>query len=194
MLYFASDDTERNNMTPLKLVLATSLTFTTVSCSKSPAAGTTPTAPPITTDTAPTSQTSAQTPEQATAMLAAYERVRRALAADDANVVDAAREIEAAASAAAATPGAPEHYKAIASGAATLAAATDLSGARKAFGEISRHVIELLAIDNTLAQSKFVFECPMAKGYRKWVQTSDALENPYMGKRMLHCGVESTWD
>ncbi len=178
-------------MTLLELVLATFLTITAAACSKSPAAATTATAGAT---TAPPSGTAIQTPEQATPMLAAYERVRVSLAADDANVADAAREIEAAALAAAATPGASERYKAIASGAAALATATELADARKAFGEISRQVVELLAADKTLAQGKFVFECPMAKGYRKWVQTSDALENPYMGKRMLHCGGESTWD
>ena len=182
-------------MTLLECVLATSLTITAAACSKSPATATTPSATaPVTNTASSTSETSIQTPEQATPMLAAYERVRGSLAADDANVTAAAREIEAAASAAAATPGASEHYKAIASGAAALATATELADARKAFGEISRHVVELLAADKMLAQGKFVFECPMAKGYRKWVQTSDALENPYMGKRMLHCGGESTWD
>lgn len=184
-------------MTIFKLVLAASLTITAAACSKSsPASETTTPATASTTTTASgsTPATSASTPEQATAMLAAYERVRVSLAADDANVAAASREIEAAASTAAATPGASEHYKAIASGAAKLATTTELRDARKAFGEISRHVVELLATDKTLAQGKFVFECPMVKGYRKWVQATADLENPYMGKRMLHCGGESTWD
>lgn len=129
-------------------------------------------------------------------MIAAYDRVRASLAADDVTgAATAAREIETSATAAAtAAPGSAAHFKAIATGATTLVGATELAGGRKAFGEISRHLIALLASDKALAQGKYVFECPMAKGYRKWVQVSDALENPYMGKRMLHCGGESTWD
>jgi threonine/homoserine/homoserine lactone efflux protein len=39
-----------------------------------------------------------------------------------------------------------------------------------------------------------VFECPMAKGYKRWVQPTDELENPYMGQEMLTCGSEVTGD
>jgi hypothetical protein len=31
----------------------------------------------------------------------------------------------------------------------------------------------------------------MAKGYKKWVQVSEAVSNPYMGSEMLECGTEA---
>ncbi len=129
-------------------------------------------------------------------MLAAYERARALLAADQmTGVAEAGREMEATATAAAtdASVSAP-HLKGIATGATTLASATELKAARQAFGEISRHVIALLAVDKTLAAGQHVFECPMAKGYKKWVQPTENLENPYMGAKMLTCGGESSWE
>jgi membrane fusion protein, copper/silver efflux system len=54
-------------------------------------------------------------------------------------------------------------------------------------------VVTLLATDKALAKGLRVFECPMVQGYRKWVQPSDEMANPYMGKKMLACGGESTW-
>jgi membrane fusion protein, copper/silver efflux system len=33
----------------------------------------------------------------------------------------------------------------------------------------------------------------MAEGFEKWVQTSEEISNPFMGKRMLACGSASTW-
>lgn len=147
--------------------------------------------------TTATPKTTAEPEASAVAMLATYERVRAALAADDAiRAAAAAREIDSAAQAAAskAAPAGAPHFKEIAVNASALATATDLASARKSFGEVSRHLVTLLATDKALAQGKYVFECPMAKGYKKWVQTSESLENPYMGKQMLTCGGESTWD
>jgi hypothetical protein len=34
----------------------------------------------------------------------------------------------------------------------------------------------------------------MAEGYPKWVQLSQTKGNPYMGKEMQSCGVESKWE
>jgi hypothetical protein len=31
----------------------------------------------------------------------------------------------------------------------------------------------------------------MAKGYKKWVQTSEKVSNPYMGKTMGQCGSKT---
>lgn len=67
----------------------------------------------------------------------------------------------------------------------TIKSADDI---RAAFGELSRPVVTLLTEQSTLARGRYVFKCPMAKGYQKWVQTSEKLENPYMGGRMLQCG------
>jgi Cu(I)/Ag(I) efflux system membrane fusion protein len=129
-------------------------------------------------------------------MLAAYERARAALAADETKgLPEIAAELERTAMEAAATgpAGTTDHFRAVASAAKSLGTAADVDGARLAFGEISRHVIALLAADKALAEGKHVFECPMTAGYRKWVQPSEKLENPYMGTKMLSCGGESTW-
>jgi Cu(I)/Ag(I) efflux system membrane fusion protein len=123
-------------------------------------------------------------------VLAAYERTRALLAADKLEgLADAARELETSAKAAGAGP----HYGDIATSAAKLAIATDLDAARASFGDVSKHVVALLAGDPSLAQGQHVFECPMVKGYKKWVQPTQDLQNPYMGKRMLACGGKSTW-
>jgi Cu(I)/Ag(I) efflux system membrane fusion protein len=72
-------------------------------------------------------------------------------------------------------------------------AATDVPAVRLAFGELSRAMIALFVADPTLQKGRHVFMCPMAKGFQKWVQPSDKLQNPYMGKKMLECGADSTW-
>lgn len=69
----------------------------------------------------------------------------------------------------------------------------DLDGAREAFGEVSKNLVAAVASDQDLAHGLYIFECPMTGGYPKWVQTSDAKANPYMGKDMQSCGVESQW-
>jgi membrane fusion protein, copper/silver efflux system len=129
--------------------------------------------------------------------LLAYERAR-ALLADDKleGVAEAAAEMEAAAKAAA--PKAPEAQKpqleALAAAAAGLKATKSIDEARKSFGEVSRTVVTLVAADPALAKGRYAFECPMAPAYKKWVQTSAEISNPYMGKKMLACGMESSWN
>jgi Cu(I)/Ag(I) efflux system membrane fusion protein len=152
------------------------------SCTKSAPKDTTPIKDPVpmVEGTAPASTT------PATETLAAYERVRVLLAADEIKgVAEAARALEASATSAS--------YTAIASSATKLAATADLDAARLAFGDVSREVVTVLASDQALAKGQHVFECPMVKGYRKWVQPSSEMANPYMGKKMLACGGESTW-
>lgn len=167
------------------------LTFAAACSSKRAPSPTTPaTKDPVPVSDGTTSAPPA--PSSATAILASYERVRAALAADDVNSVPAsARELETAARAAATTG---EHYAGIADGANKLASAADLKAARAAFGEVSQHLVGLLASDKSLAKGQHVFECPMVSGYNKWVQPSESLENPYMGKRMLRCGGASSWE
>ena len=65
----------------------------------------------------------------------------------------------------------------------------DLAGVRVAFGELSRQILTYLDADGGVAQGRFAFECSMAAGYGKWVQTSDQVSNPYMGTQMLRCGA-----
>lgn len=77
-------------------------------------------------------------------------------------------------------------------------AATALSGmtgrkpdeVRKAFGEVSSAAIELLSQRPELQEGVHMFECPMAQGYKRWIQPSSQIENPYMGQQMLECGSE----
>lgn len=150
-------------------------------CGKSPQATTTPIKDPV-----PMVETKAAAPTPATATLAAYERVRVLLAADEIKGVgEAARALE--------TEATKAQYTVVAAHASKLAAAADLDAARAEFGEVSREIVALLAKDPALAKGQHVFECPMAKGYRKWVQPNEDMANPYMGKKMLACGGESTW-
>ncbi len=59
--------------------------------------------------------------------------------------------------------------------------------------KVCRAVVALLTADPELARGKHLFECPMATGYKKWVQTSEEISNPYMGKAMPACGAAAEW-
>lgn len=157
-------------------------------CAKNTPAPVAPVAPVA--DPVPMAESSAKPSASAVSpVLTSYERVRALLAADKLEgVADAAREMETSARKAAG-----HHYGEIATSAGKIAAATDIEAARAAFGDASMHLVALLAENPDLAKGQHVFECPMVKGYRKWVQPSEDLQNPYMGQRMLACGGESTW-
>lgn len=74
-----------------------------------------------------------------------------------------------------------------------IGAAADLEKARHGFGELSRALIQIVGRSSSLAKGRFVFRCPMAKGYKKWMQSSADLRNPYMGQAMPGCGSTSDW-
>lgn len=114
-----------------------------------------------------------------TSLEEAYEALRVTLVNDD---LAATRS---AAVTLAAYAGADE---AIAKAAHEMGTAIDLAAARLAFGEASRAYITQLSTDPARAEGKHAFRCPMAKGYKLWVQLTAELENPYMGQRMLECG------
>jgi membrane fusion protein, copper/silver efflux system len=116
--------------------------------------------------------------------LDAYEGVRAKLAADE-NPAEAAHALGAAAEAA--------KLGELAGSAHALAKTTSLGEARSVFATVSKHVVALIAANPSLVRGHYVFECPMVKGYNKWVQVSQDMANPYMGKAMLACGGESTW-
>ncbi len=65
---------------------------------------------------------------------------------------------------------------------------TDLRRARSAFGDVSRELIALLTAEPGLQEGLWVYDCPMAEGYSKWVQADEKVSNPYMGSEMLQCG------
>jgi Cu(I)/Ag(I) efflux system membrane fusion protein len=130
------------------------------------------------------------------AALADYEGLRAALAGDAlATVPGVAGRLESSANTA--KTGAPAKVAGELTNLATAATQMKAGGApddvRRAFGEASRAVVSLIAANSALAKGRHVFHCPMSQGYPKWVQTSEGLENPYMGKRMLRCGTKSDW-
>ena len=143
----------------------------------------------------------ASAPRIPAAVLDPYEAIRAALAADRiAGVWEPAAQLERAAAAAADGAAEPqrEHYRQLSTAAARLRESPrEGEGAaeetRRAFGEVSRHLVALVRSDASLASGLSAFECPMALGYRKWVQRGGALSNPYMGTRMPSCGSASDW-
>lgn len=130
--------------------------------------------------------------------LAAYEEARLLFVADKAEGIDVAAQ-KMAAAAEKAQESAPEAAKAHLKGIAEAAKALDaemkegIEPARKVYGDISKHVVSLLVAFPSLIEGRYVFDCPMAPGYRKWVQADPAIANPYMGQRMLRCGGPTDW-
>ena len=125
-----------------------------------------------------------------------YEDIRAKLAQDDLESVSGAALKKSAESVAVKAPEAlRDHLAALADAAGKLEEAPkgDADAVRKAFGEVSRSAIALLTAEESLRKDLHVFECPMAQGYKKWVQPSETKENPYMGQKMLQCGSASTW-
>jgi len=123
-----------------------------------------------------------------------YEQCRQLLANDTAKGANAcARGIgEAAEGAAAALPkNTHKHLSAVGKAAKKLAEADEenLAEVRLAFGDVSKPMVALVgAMPDEVAHAYHVFECPMAKGYKRWIQPTATLENPYMGQEMLTCG------
>lgn len=65
-----------------------------------------------------------------------------------------------------------------------------IANARLAFGGLSKQIIVYLTNNRKQARGVKVYFCPMAKGFKKWVQVQGKMANPYMGKRMLMCGSQ----
>lgn len=122
----------------------------------------------------------------------AYEAIRGSLARDRSDVRTQALALADAAQAAATS--APEAIRQplgdLSSASRRLAGLErdDLEGARRAFGDVSRAWISVLSAEPSLQQGKQVYECPMAKGYKRWVQVGKEASNPYLGSEMLQCG------
>lgn len=122
----------------------------------------------------------------------AYESTRAALADDDlAKAQTAAAALAKAASAETADEHLRHHQKPIAESAAAFGKSKDIGAARLVFGDISKAFIALVAADKSLGASLHAFACPMAKGYKKWVQPTTGVSNPYMGKAMGTCGAKT---
>lgn len=133
-----------------------------------------------------------------TATVRSYEGARAALAADRiADVSAPATELTTVATAAALKlTGLREPLTDLAEASSKLEKMPkqDAEAVREAFGEVSRAYVSLLAKEPALQSGLHVFECPMAQGYKQWVQPGEKMENPYMGTRMLECGVPGKWE
>ncbi len=130
------------------------------------------------------------------ATLGHYEAIRAALASDNLDpVAEQAEGLASVAKLAAvkAKGSAKQSLEGMAKAALALKDKKDIEEARLAFGELSKHVVGLIAKERDLQRDHHVFECPMAKGYKKWVQNNEAMANPYMGKKMLQCGSKTKW-
>lgn len=135
------------------------------------------------------------------ATLASYEAIRADLADDkipavQANAAELAKSARAAA--AQAQGAAKTQLDALAKAAADLEAKSSQKAddVRTAYGEVSRAIVKLVSSDPELQKDLNVYECPMAQGYKKWVQPGEMggkLENPYMGQDMPECGGKSDW-
>ncbi len=130
-------------------------------------------------------------------VLASYEQIRATLAQDRAKIRAPSLQLAGAAQVAMNT--APETLRKpladLSSSSQKLATmiTDDVDEVRVAFGEVSRAVVAMLAAEPSLREGRYVFECPMVDGYKKWVQTSEKISNPYMGTKMPACGTESSW-
>lgn len=133
--------------------------------------------------------------------LAAYDDLQRRLAKDDATAGSAAAKLAASAqAAAAAATGATKQpltdLAAAASKLAELMKAAPPAGIdaqRAAFADMSKALITAMVADPTLQKGRYIFECPMAPAYKRWVQTHSKLQNPYWGSKMLECGEKVAW-
>lgn len=125
--------------------------------------------------------------------LSSYEQIGNALAEDRAQIQ--AQALALASSAKAASMMAPQELKkpledlsANAQRMATLPV-DDVAQARSAFGDVSQAMVAVLSAAPSLQEGVHLYECPMAKGYQKWVQSDESVHNPYMGTKMPTCGT-----
>jgi len=134
-------------------------------------------------DVAPTPApaASSNTAGPLSAILEAYLRVQRALAADTiASIRGDARTIDIDAAALGADAAS------IRTAASRLGAAADLKTARAAFGALSEPLIALVRSSGAMPPDLVVAYCPMAQ--KSWLQNGTQIQNPYYGKAMPGCG------
>lgn len=125
--------------------------------------------------------------------LLAYDDVRQALVSDDLKATSGpalrtAQALKAALQDRALPTPVQEVLEHGQEAAAQLGRADSLAAARVQFSDLSRALIALLGSDARLAAGRQLFSCPMVDGYGYWLQTDQALANPYMGQQMLTCG------
>ena len=171
-------------MRSFTIILAVVVAASCMACDKTDATPPAPTAPVV----------QARTPAGPVGtVLTTTEHLRATLAADGLEGVAAdATTLGTAATALSAdeaTKALGESLTAASGALKTAADAGDIKAVRLAYGEVSKVVVSMVAADPTLQSGRFLYECPMAKGYKRWVQVTEKMANPYMGKRMLECGM-----
>jgi len=119
-----------------------------------------------------------------------YEQIRDALVRDEASQIAAAATRIHDQAQGIHTPALQARMTEVASAAEALsqADAADLPAVRRAFGALSQPLVALLDENAELASNRYVFECPMAEGYGRWIQPTEELQNPYMGTMQPTCG------
>ena len=141
---------------------------------------------------------SQQAQDETTKLLETYEKIRVLFASDSIvgletycdEIITIAKQAEFAA-----PDNLKPRYTIISERAKELKKAkqSDIEGARQDFGYLSRVVIELLQEEPSLQKDVYIFECPMAQDYKKWIQKDKNINNPYMGSKMLECGTPSSF-
>lgn len=134
-------------------------------------------------------------------VLGTYDEMQRRFAKDDAGAGALADKLATAAQAAAtaATGATKQPLTDLSTTAATLAVQMkaapppSIDAQRKVFADLSKLVIAVLVADPSLQKGRFIFSCPMAPAYQKWVQTHGKLQNPWYGSKMLECGEKADW-
>ena len=117
-----------------------------------------------------------------TPMIDPYLRIQAALNADR---LDGVRQAAEQIGAEAGRLG--ERGAAVRAAAADAGRAADLAAARAAFGALGDALLSLGGkAEGGFGDGVKVAYCPMAKKY--WLQTGDAIRNPYYGKAMSDCG------
>ena len=139
-------------------------------------------------------------PQAFEAMRAAFvdiDKVRALLAADTLDGMPSlAASIEKRLVRAGKASGRDDVGRALQAGSAAAVAlgdAKDIAAARHAFSSLNEALFAVATADSRLQEGWRSFECPMVDEFPKWFQRGAALENPYMGKRMLTCGSASSW-
>lgn len=135
--------------------------------------------------------------ESVAGVVAAYDELGDALAADDGSAAAAkAAALVAATEAALADPaaaGSAAELQQIATLSARMVSlGTDMEGLRAELGDLVQPAIGLALAHEGGATKYAISYCPMATPPGRWLQDSTPLANPYYGSKMLRCGVFET--
>jgi hypothetical protein len=124
-------------------------------------------------------------------LVPAYEKIRKALAADSLELCKTSAK-KLAAKANEVKGHDKKAFASISAAAKKLSMAKDIKNARLSFGELSKALITHLHAHKEMKGLQ-AYQCPMAKGYKKWLQADAKMANPYMGKKMLKCGGKTAF-